>query len=312
MKAMARFFVLAGLLAVVGALSSPMLLGCDGDGDADGDADGDGDADCEPACHAAPFAITKVTGTVTDDGGTPLSGVFSVVCITTPERSQCLNATSDAAGIFSVDIPAAVTAVLDVAVYFPGEEHLTPYCKTEALCDGEVELCGPYMLWDAPASGVTIPAETETLAEEIRLEASDGAALIFQPGTSILANLGVELTAALTRFEGSTLPCFIDPSDPPLALYAVTPQDTLVIEPGTIATPELMTAALDLPNETGLAAGATVDIYVVGGAHASQAGTTEGTWEPVATATVTADGTRIQTAPGEGIGQLNWFGVYAR
>jgi hypothetical protein len=61
---------------------------------------------------------------------------------------------------------------------------------------------------------------------------------------------------ALTRFPlDEHVPCFLDPSNLPLALYAVTPMDTMVIEPGTHLEPILRTARLDLPNETDLAAG---------------------------------------------------------
>ena len=88
--------------------------------------------------------------------------------------------------------------------------------------------------------------------------------------------------------------------------------DTLFIEPGTMVTPVLRSADLDLPNETGLAAGSVVDVFVLGGAHPQDAGLAEGEWSAVTTATVTVttEGTRIRTAPGEGLGYFTWFGIY--
>ena len=37
-----------------------------------------------------------------------------------------------------------------------------------------------------------------------------------------------------------------------------------------------------------------------------------GEWRSWTTATVSADGSRIQTADGEGIAYLTWFGLYPR
>jgi hypothetical protein len=100
----------------------------------------------------------------------------------------------------------------------------------------------------------------------------------------------------------------VDPADPPAALYAVTPEATYLFEPGTTT---MAPAGLDLPNDAGLAADTDVDVYVLGSTYTTHTDLEAGDWVRFAGARVTSDGSRIQTAPGEGIGYLTWFGVYA-
>jgi hypothetical protein len=148
------------------------------------------------------------------------------------------------------------------------------------------------------------------LTADIRVEADDGAALVLPAGAEVLPPIEAEQWIALTRFPlEEHQPCFVDPASPPLALYAVTPMDTFVIAPGTMVDPDLRPAALDLPNDSGLDPGDEVAVFIVGGGHAADIDAHEGDWIQATTATVSADGTRIQTAPGDGIGYLTWFGV---
>jgi hypothetical protein len=149
------------------------------------------------------------------------------------------------------------------------------------------------------------------LPADLRIEADDGAALVLPAGAVVLLPVAAPEFMALTRFPlEEHAPCFIDPARPPLALWAVTPLNSMVIEPGTMVDPVLRPAGLDLPNDYGLAPGAAVDVYMVGGGH-PETGLLSGEWERVAGAVVTGDGTRIQTLPGEGLGDLTWFGIYA-
>jgi hypothetical protein len=309
-------------LALIGALALGPVLGCDdepadgdGDGDADGDADGDGDGDCEmTACHAPPYQITSVAGTVLDDAGRPWAGDLSaLVCVTTPTRSQCLFADVDGAGDFSVAIPMPDIENVSVSFTSPDVLPLTPFCFYEELCDGGLELCGPYRLARAPtaAQGTAVGTDVE-LTADTRIEASDGGAVILPAGSAALPPIGYDWLA-LTRYDlDGSLPCFIESGNLPVALYAVTPADSEVIEPGTLAAPVHVPATIDVPNDTGLAAGTTLDVYVLGGAHGLQVGSYEGEWRSWTTATVTADGSRIRTADGDGISYLTWFALYPR
>jgi len=312
------------------------------DADADADADADevpsevdepddaGDADeggaevvppCTPpstacldsACHAAPYGITCVGGSVADETGVPLADQAVALCA----ASRCLFSRSDAEGWWTVRIPATITSIESLALYFPTSApplpaRHSPFCRFSDLCDDALHLCNDFRLYAAPTTGAEVG--TGALAAEVRAEASDGAALVFPAGVEVLLPIGVEeLWVALSRFPlAEHVPCFIDPANPPLALYVVTPVDSEVIEPGTMTDPVLRDAALDLPNDTGLAAGAVVDVWVLGGAHPADAGLEEGEWRALTTAAVTADGRRIRTAPGEGLGYLTWFGIYAR
>jgi hypothetical protein len=268
----------------------------------------------EGACHAPPYNTTCLGGTVVDSAGAPKQCQPVVACT----NGSCYFGRSDASGFFTVTI--AATDHPDLSVYFPvpteGVGHHTPFCHYTELCDDEVHICEEFVLYDAPTTGEAVPESTgptdpNPLTADVRVEASDTAALVFHAGDEVDLPFLTEPWVALTRFPlDEHVPCFIDPDNLPLALYVVTPIDLQVITPGTHLDPEYRAASLDLPNETGLAAGTAVDIYVIGGVHPADYGLLEGEWTRKVGATVTSDGSRIQTADGEGLGYLTWFGVY--
>ena len=303
------------IIADDGADAEPDGLEASGE---DGEADAEDEADAEPpcmvpgvtclgdACHAAPYSVSCVGGTVVDETGAPLSDQPVVVCA----GLRCVAGRSDSDGWFAVSV--GLSGLYSIGLYFPpSTPRLTPFCSFPDLCDDAVHLCNEFVLYPAPTAGVTVP--TGTLVADLRIEASDGGALVIPAGAEVVLPIEAEGWLALTRFPlEEHVPCFVDPANLPLALYAVTPSDDLVIEGGSSFDPVLAPAGIDVPNETGLAAGAEVDIYVVGGVHAIEAGMTEGEWRSWAVATVTPDGTRIRTAPGVGIAYLTWFAIYAR
>ncbi len=269
----------------------------------------------EGGCHAPPFDTTCIGGTVVDSTGAPKQGQAVVACT----EGTCFFGRSDCAGFFT--IPIGATSHPDLSVYFPvpmdGVGHHSPFCHYTELCDGSVHMCTDYVLYDAPTTGEAVPESTgptdpNPLPAEVRVEASDGGALILHAGDEVDLPLFTDPWVALTRFPlDEHVPCFIDPENLPLALYAVTPMDTMVIDPGTHLDPVFRFASLDLPNETGLAAGTALDVYVLGGVHPVDYGLFEGEWADSADAEVTTDGTRIQTVAGQGVGYLTWIGIYA-
>jgi hypothetical protein len=314
------------LLAALAALAM-IPIGCDdtdgdGDGDADsdgdGDADSDGDADGDPpcttsdsacvdeGCHAGPYDITCVGGTVVDPAGSAMAGTNVVVCT----GMTCFTGETDASGWFAVGVTASVG---EVTIYFNSEAPIhSPFCAFRELCDGAIHLCDEFVLYPAPTSGLAL-SHGQVLEADTRVVADDDGAIILRAGSEAYMPLGAPEWIALTRFPlDEHAPCFIDPANPPVALYSVTPSDVMVIEQGTDMAPVLEAAGLDLPNDAGLAAGATVDIFVLGGSHPLDAGMTEGEWRAWTTAIVSAEGSRIQTPVGEGIGYLTWFAVYPR
>jgi hypothetical protein len=260
-------------------------------------------------CGAGPWVSTCIGGSVRDETGATLACQSVVACT----EGSCYFGRSDESGFFTVTLPG--TAIPDLSVYFPvaGRLHHSPFCRFTDLCDGELNMCGTdFVLYSAPTSGTPVP--TGALASDIRVEASDTAAVVIPAGSEVhLPFYFFEHGdwVALTRFPLSEhVPCFLDPAHLPLALYVFTPFDTYIIEPGTVADPVHINAGLDLPNETGLSPGTAVDIYVVGGMYGHDIDILEGEWTRLAGATVSTDGTRIQTAAGDGIPYLSWFGIY--
>jgi len=260
--------------------------------------------DClEAACHAPPFDVTCLGGWILDEAGEPIPGQGVVACA----DATCYRADIYEDGWFAVNLPG--TPNDHVKLSFPGTgPRLRPFCQYDILCDGAVSACEPFVLRSGPTSGTAVPEGT--LSEDLSIEAEDGAALIVPAGAEIALPFEAGAWMALTRYPlDEHVPCFLDPSDPPLALYAVTPTASYVFEPGTTTTTP---ASLDLPNETGLATGTDVDVRVLGGWYLTHVDLDEGEWKVMATARVSTDGTRIQTVAPEGIAYLSWFGIYPR
>jgi hypothetical protein len=254
------------------------------------------------ACHAPPFALECVGGWILDGAGDPIPGQGVSPCV----HDVCYRASTREDGWFAVPLPPDPPIEV-IKFSFPGTgPRLRPFCRLDALCDGSVHLCATFVLREGPTSGTAIP-EGE-LAGEIRVEAEDGAALLLPAGAEIEISPGAERWMALSRYPlEEDAPCFVDPADPPLALYAVTPSSSYVFVPSSHT---MTPAGLDLPNPTGLAPGAEVDVWVLGGVYTTHIDIEEGDWIRRAGAVVSMDGARIRTRPGEGIGYLTWFGVY--
>jgi hypothetical protein len=264
-------------------------------------------------CHAPPFDISCVGGTAVTETGDPVPDQPVVACT----AGACYFGRSDSTGFWTVEMPAG--AIEDLSIYYPVADrpHHSPFCHYTELCDGEIRFCDDFPLYSAPTSGEPLhpapdpPTDPDPLPTDITVSASDGAFVVFHAGDEISLPFMAERWIALTRFPiDEHVPCFIDPANLPLALYVITPIDIYVIEPGTRFEPVLRNASLDLPNETGLAAGTAIDVYAVGGIHPTDAGIAEGEWARLAGATVSTDGTRIQTATGEGLPYFTWFGIY--
>lgn len=268
------------------------------------------EAECTvAACHAPPFGVTCIAGTVRDDGGTPIGNQVVSACL----DGRCFSGRSREDGWFALRLPGSLSNSL--GMHFPSDPpRLEPFCRFRNLCDGPVHVCDDLRLYPAPTAGTAVPLAPppdSPLPADLRIEADDGAALVLPAGAVVLLPIGLPDWMALTRFPlEEYVPCFLDPARLPLALWAVTPGNSQIIEPGTMTEPVLRAAGLDLPNEFGLAPGTAVDVYMVGGGH-QETGLETGEWAPMATATVTADGTRIHTDPGQGLGDLTWFGIYA-
>jgi len=95
--------------------------------------------------------------------------------------------------------------------------------------------------------------------------------------------------------------CFLDAPESLEAVYAFSPEGDL----------KESTAALRIPNSTGLAADTVVDLYVLGGLScslASGAKVKEGDWVKFGQATVSSDGSVIEASGENGLPCINWFG----
>ena len=302
---------------LVMCLASISSVGCKGE--KDGTQDGpcmQPDFPCvEEACHEPPFHIACVGSSVVDNEGNPvLDQQVSLCGGGVCGGLVCGNVfLTDATGWFSVPFPSDVDINNGLSVQFPGRQWLNPFCRFMDLCDGTVNLCYEFVLYPAPTEGT--PVVVSGIEEDVVIAAPDGASLVLPAGSSVthIDFYDPDLRwMALARFPlEERVPCFLRDQAAPLVLYAVMPQDSLVLEAGTVVLDEsYMYAALDLPNYEDDPPGTEFDVYIVTGREASLFDMRLGQWERWTRAVVTPDGSRLQTPPGEGLNYLTWFGVY--
>jgi hypothetical protein len=148
-----------------------------------------------------------------------------------------------------------------------------------------------------------LPArEPEDEARTITFE--DGFALVdLSPEQIANSSYYFEFAAAQVDLTGS---CMVDhaPSGGLDATWGLRPD--VNVEDGV---------AIRFPNVTGLAPGAGVDLYVMGGLSTNLGGDTpveEGHWAQYGTGTVNAEGTFIDSDEGSMLPTLNWVGYQAQ
>lgn len=264
------------------------------------------DAPCtEVTCHAPLYDVSCVAARVVDETASPVVGVGVVLSTSL----GCVSGDTDRTGFAALDTLDRGSEVGFVAVHVPTESWLTPICRLRHPCDGGLRLCPDIVLHRAPADRLPVPEGP--LPAALRVEAEDGAAVVFPEGALVVPSIS-EDRIALTRYPiEEDLPCFVDPGRPPTALYAFKPDDVWSAEPPLTWPPAPRPAALDLPNATGLAPGATVDVYVLEGVRGPEPERL-GEWRAATSAHVTEDGSRIRTGEDEGLGYMSWIGIYPR
>ncbi len=269
----------------------------------------------EEACHEPPYHIGCVGSTVVDREGNPVTDQRVTLCgggVCGGLVCMAVHLT-DTVGWFSVPFPPDVDIDSGLGVQFPGRQFLNPYCRFFDLCDGLVNLCYEFILYPAPTEGTALTVDG--LGADLAIESTDGASLVLPEGARLVNSefyLPEMQWMALSRFPlEEHVPCFLRDQDLPMALYAITPHDSLVLEEGTDVLDEsFMHAMLDLPNFEDDPPGTRFDVYIVTGLEATLFDLKLGQWERWTSAVVTPDGGRIQTPPGEGLNYLTWFGIY--
>jgi hypothetical protein len=233
-----------------------------------------------------------VSGRVVGDSGAALASLMVSVC-----AGECFTGATGKDGRFVV-IPNVHVFYDQYALELHGHpDHVSYYAPLPATGASGVVFDAPLPLPLLPASGAAIAND-----QSAQTLSSSDVTLTLAAGTHVLFDVedygvphGHELRVVVID-SPAKMP-FVDAAAPPAALYALAPFETAFDQP----------AALTLANRAQLPAGAAVDILGMGGLvnDAPPAGHLQ----HVAAAHVSADGTTIQTDPGEGIRELTWLAV---
>jgi hypothetical protein len=213
---------------------------------------------------------------------------------------------TDVSGAFTVNIPEDLQCLESavVRVVVPGTSTTTSYCDVDIEGQGPtVEVSAPFVIYETtPAT--TIPPVGDATAERTVVFA-DGLEIDIVPDRFASLNYDVNdytLLAAARLDDVAADQCF-SADDPAFdGLYAFSPE----------ADVDDASFAIRIPNTTGLAAGTSVSLFVLGGLLTSvppdDTQVHEGEWYEYGTGVVAAGGEIIEAE----LPYFSWFGYRAQ
>ena len=296
------FLGMAGC-APVGGSGTPSGVEDGGASDTPGDAGLDLTRD--PGCPAQAAWVAQLTGSVVDEDEAPVPGARVQTCVRTDtERLLCLQpATVDDEGAFQVTVPQNARCMLRATarVVLPLSDTATVYCHVDLPLDAaSLHVDAPYVLFDTTPAGMVPPIGDASAVRTVTF--GDGLEIDVVPERIFMDDYG---RLAARRFAPDEVPSCMLTDAPELdAVYAFSPEGD-IYDDGF---------ALRIPNHTGLAAGAEVELYALGGLSCSLPDDTlieEGVWQRFGTARVGDDGAAIDVPAGQGLPCFNWMGYRA-
>ncbi len=287
------------LLALCAACSTAAPASGPVDAGTTGDAGDGGAVECSPppggqwqeGRDAPAHCVREVTGRVAAAGGAALSGLNITLC-----GVVCFGAVTDAAGAFKVDVNARLPNG-GYAVFFHGRpNHASLFARLPDAPPERFDLGAPIELAPLAAGGALPPDEA--------------------PATTVTAGPVSLRVDAGTTWELS-FEDLADDAEGRKLRYAKVPVDkapafaagaSLVYALGPFDAKPSKKVGLTLTDTGGLAAGTPVEIITMGGTSLELVNTS-GLPVVAAKGRVSADGTKIETDAGEGIGVVTWIAV---
>lgn len=267
-----------------------------------GEVDGGIDLTRDPSCTQGSWVVI-VDGVLQDEVGAGVEAKAQVCIRVAPSNNQiCLRpADSAPSGEFSVVVVESARCMQSMVMraVAPGTSYAASYCHVDVSADEPiVDIPDPVVLYD------TVPAQTLPPAGQTD-----------QPRTVVFED-GLELEVTPDDFFGDysmlaskkvlanqPRPCFLPAGEAFDGVYALGPEEDISGDGFPVR----------IPNETNLAPGTVVDLYVLGGLFCQLPGAPEpieeGRWEQYGTATVNATGDFIE---GGRLPCVNWFGYKAQ
>jgi hypothetical protein len=257
----------------------------------------------DPSCGASAKWVTSISGTVLDDSGAPVPCAKAQVCVRAgkPVRLTCLRPVTTAQdGTFTIPVGTEVQCMASATLrlFAPGQPLATTYCGVDLASEGDISLAETGRLFrlkqpeNAPAFCDQSVAQSVSLDGGLSVEVVP--ALLSDPAGDLPELLAAKVDPAATGL------CFLG-SEAPALLYAFGPEVDIAGDG----------FAFSLPNNLGLAAGATANLFILGGLSTT-VGTEsikEGEWHLYGQGTVSPDGSRILAEGDNGLPYLSWLGV---
>ena len=254
--------------------------------------------EADPGCAGQTIAF--VSGLVIDENSNPVVGAKAQSCMRVNPTGQllCLQpGDTGADGTFSVAIPDSARCVDEVTsrVLQPLANRATQYCLNPLPQSTILQVEEPIVLYSTePATTVPSGAGTVVFADGMEIDVDP--ALLFSDITKVAAGKVDPSARGL---------CFLEGEPTPDALYTFSPEADVV--DGTFP--------IRVPNDKGLAAGAKVDLFVLGGLDCHLADGSlveEAHWEQYGTGTVDPSGAFIASDAGSHLPCMTWFGYQAQ
>jgi hypothetical protein len=288
--------LLAGDLGLAACSSTPAHVADTGDASAPADGGADGPAPCTEPPSKRPdggACVLEATGTVADLSNARLPGLPVTMC----SPSICFGSRADDAGVYTVPVGDFILTQY-FAVHADGRpDHAVDYHRLDA---GEPSVVHVDMhLPTLPPSSVALPADdagapSSITVGDVTLQIAAGTTFELDvedfgiPAARALRVAAVPVASAPGWAAGSNV----------AAIYALAPSG---------AKPSIPMGVV-LRNAPGFPASAGVDILVLSDDYYSTPPSV-GDLVLQATAHVSADGTTIQTDPGQGIKEITWLAI---
>ena len=251
-----------------------------------------------PPCSEPPMerpdggtCILEAKGEVTDLTDNPLPGLVMTFC-----GAECFGTKSDKSGNYLISVGIFLDTQ-NFAIHADGRpDHAVDYLR---LPGGEPKIITATMhLPTLPPSTVVLPPDGAPASS-----VSEGdLTLVIAAGTKFILDVEDYGTTAGRTLRVASVPL----ASAPAYAAAATVSAIYALAPSGATSSVKM--GVTLKNSAALAALAAVDIMVLGDDYFSVPPDV-GTLTVVAAAHVSADGTMIQTDPGEGITKITWLAV---
>lgn len=265
----------------------------------------DGEAP-NPEASTAPIEVRDVRGRLVDESGNPIgAGVLVTAC----GPQQCTPGRTDDRGRFTVSVNLEVDP-RDYSILAHGRPEYAAFYHSlpEAFLGPDVDV-GDLFLPTLPDSGPRIevdrmgaPAQTVT-SGDVSMLVPEGTFVRLDVESATFGDTGREFRAL--RVSGDQKDALVDPSLGLSVLYGLEP-----FEARFETVPDRLPAEvrLSFENTIGLDAGASVEVFALG-TYVYPDWVKPARFEPVARATVSADGVRIEMDDSTGLPYLTWVGL---